>query len=340
MQLPSVSTAGSRRTIVRRFAIRRTLIASATVRTIARASGIAETASATTARNSSLRSSPASAPSPKRTTRSRAPPHGAPRCEIRAWTGVSTSRSRPGSRDRAELRRDAGGDDDPGAAAEGHRRPCVEDVRALDHRRVRRQRRDHLGDGHRLAGQMRLVDLEARAGEQPKSAGTRSRPRRRPRRRGRARPRRSRSRGPRAGPSRRRWRAGAGRPPSVRRGTPERSRRARYHQDGTDHRGVEVLGEDDGHHPGEEQDVDERAAELPPAIVRPRSAAPRAARAARPSRAAARPPARRFRRAGAQRREDPVGAQRPRRCRAPRLDSGVHRPGGGEVRRRGCRRGR
>ena len=63
--LPSVSTAGSRRMIARRFAIRATPIASVTVTAAGRPSGIAPTASATAAMNMSKAASPRARPTAK-----------------------------------------------------------------------------------------------------------------------------------------------------------------------------------------------------------------------------------------------------------------------------------
>ena len=63
--LPSVSTAGRRRTIARRRAIRATPIASVTVIAAGRPSGMAPTASATAAMNISSQCSPRRIPTPK-----------------------------------------------------------------------------------------------------------------------------------------------------------------------------------------------------------------------------------------------------------------------------------
>jgi hypothetical protein len=168
-QLPRLSTAVSLRTITLRLAMREVAIDSATVRATGRPSGIADTASATARKKTSSQGMPWLRAIAASTAH-------APSTMKLIWCAKRSMRIKsgglllsPSATERAILPTSvcgARGDDQPGAAA-GHRgRPGEGDVVAVADAGLLVELLAGLGRGLRLAGQERLVHLQAARLEQ------------------------------------------------------------------------------------------------------------------------------------------------------------------------------
>ena len=172
---PSVSTAGRRRMMALRRAMRSTPIASVIVMTAGRPSGMAATASADRGQEH-LAEAVAADQDPERKGQRR---ESEDRAGEPAGEARHLAKQRRGQRldlrqqlaDAADLGGRAGGDDDAGALAVGHERARVGHRGSGRRAAPRRRPGRSLLDRQRLAGQRRLLDLQALGLDQAQIGG-------------------------------------------------------------------------------------------------------------------------------------------------------------------------